>query len=260
MCLTVIAYRSIPDIELLLLSNRDEFLDRPTAPLHRWPDRPQIVGGRDERAGGSWLAVSDDGRLANVTNVREDRSSSVAAPSRGLTVVQFLVGDESAMTFGHRAVKASEHNGFNLLLWDGENLVFASNRAPDVVSLAPGLYAFSNGRWDSEWPKVVRAREALRRLIETHSVDIETLLGLLLDGTRPPDDDLPVTGVGLDWERTLSSAFIRSPNYGTRSSTIVKWMSDGTVRLDEFTHQPRGRSRTLRSETLRATSARIRRL
>ncbi|MCP1344019.1 NRDE family protein, partial [Halomonas sp. FL8] len=70
MCLIVFDWRPGSPTPLRLAANRDEFYDRPTAPLARWQDAPEIVAGRDLRAGGSWLGVHRQGRMAAVTNVR----------------------------------------------------------------------------------------------------------------------------------------------------------------------------------------------
>src|ERR1700759_4677855 len=77
MCLILLALRAVPNRQWLLLGNRDEYHGRPSAPAARWNDAPNIIGGRDLEAGGSWLAVSNNGRFAAVTNVRP------GAPPRG---------------------------------------------------------------------------------------------------------------------------------------------------------------------------------
>ncbi len=255
MCLTIFAYDVIPDLDLLVLSNRDEYLVRPTTRLHRWEDHPTIVGGRDDLAGGTWLAVSDTGRLANVTNVREPDGDRIGGPSRGKLVVEFLTSHEDATSFAQRALSDARRNGFNLLLWDGEHLVFTSNRASVFTVLEPGCYAFSNGHWESDWPKVVRGRTRLGNLIDKGDVGMDSLLPILLDDHRPPDAKLPSTGVGLTRERALSPAFVRSPGYGTRASTIVGWSSDGCVSVDEYTHADGGLSTIHTHLTLSAGAA-----
>ena len=71
MCLIVLAVGQHPDYPLVLAANRDEFHARPTAGAGWWEDRPDILGGRDLQAGGTWLALSRSGRLATVTNFRD---------------------------------------------------------------------------------------------------------------------------------------------------------------------------------------------
>ena len=74
---------------LVAADNRDEFFDRPTLPLHFWPDQPGVLAGRDimkeeleER--GTWMGVSKEGRLAVLTNFRCQASEIRAdAATRG---------------------------------------------------------------------------------------------------------------------------------------------------------------------------------
>jgi uncharacterized protein with NRDE domain len=88
--------------------------------------------------------------------------------------------------------------------------------------MLPGIHGMSNHLLDTPWPKVERGKQALVELLgREKSPSPEALLDLLADRARPPDDRLPNTGVGLEWERVLSSIFIESPVYGTRSSTVL---------------------------------------
>ena len=78
MCLIVVGWRVHPDYPLVVAANRDEFYRRPTAFAGFWADAPDILGGRDLEAGGTWLGITRAGRFAAVTNVREPG----AAPGR----------------------------------------------------------------------------------------------------------------------------------------------------------------------------------
>lgn len=236
MCLTVFAYRSVPGVDLLLLSNRDEFFDRPARPASVWGDQSNLIGGRDLRAGGTWLACSRSGRLATLTNVRGREESGGAGRSRGEVVVQFLESALGAAEFGRICADNRAVGGYNVLLWDRRDLVFASNRVGGIVMVEPGIHAFSNGSWQSHWFKERRARDRLDKLIQNDVISTSDLLSILLNRELAPDADLPATGVGLSWERRLSAAFIHHAEYGTRCSTIVRLTSDGRCRLDEFTH------------------------
>lgn len=237
MCTTAIAYRQVPGIALLLLSNRDEFHARPTSPAQVWPSHAHIVGGRDLRAGGSWLACNRDGRLANVTNVREPQHTLPDAPSRGRLVTAFIDSDLEGREFAG-SIEADAYNGFNMLAWDGNELTFVSNRVDAAITLAPGVYGMSNGLWGAAWPKVVRARRKLSERVRAGTLSDENLLDILLDSDQATDHELPSTGVSPEWERVLSSIFIRTPQYGTRCSTIVKMFDDGRTTLAEYTHVP----------------------
>jgi uncharacterized protein with NRDE domain len=187
--------------------------------------------------------VSTSGRLANVTNFREPDCDVPDARSRGTLVVQFLDSDRGSRSYGTEAAANKGYNGFNLLLWDGEDLVFTSNRASGARVLQAGIYAFSNGGWTSRWPKVVGAQRRLEWLIREGRTENDDLLTLLMDRRQARDDELPSTGVGIEWERMLSAPFIDTPDFGTRCSTIVRCASDtGAFVIDEYTYEPGGSS------------------
>ena len=218
MCLIVVGWRAHPDYPLVVAANRDEFFARPTAFAGRWPDAPSAIGGLDLEAGGTWLGVTDCGRFAAVTNVREPGMAK-GQRSRGDLARRFLTGKASAPAFA-AAIDHDAYSGFNLLLGDGDSLYYASNRDGEPRPLAPGVYGLSNHLLDSPWPKLVKARTAFSDALQ----DLPDTLGLfelLADEAIVADDRLPDTGVPLAWERLLSAVFVRSPDYGTRASTVL---------------------------------------
>lgn len=231
------AWQLLPGYPLLVLANRDEFYARPTAPLASWSPEggPALVGGRDLQGGGTWLGVRGR-RFAALTNVREPGVPVPPdAPSRGELVSGFLASELSPGAW-LRDLAPERYAGFNLLVSDGEALAHASNRGPAGRSgvLEPGLYGLSNATLDTPWPKLVRLKAGLEEALgegpETGQPWGEAsaregrcarLLDLLRDPARAPDAELPVTGVGLEAERYLSSIFVAAGAYGTRSSTVV---------------------------------------
>lgn len=234
MCLIALAWQVHPDYPLIVAANRDEFHARATAPARFWAEAPALLAGRDLAAGGTWMGVTRGGRFAALTNFREP-SVPQGPRSRGLLVSEYLQTDIDPQSYA-ALVRANggDYSGFNLLLADGDTLVAMSNRGMAPRVLEPGVYGLSNHLLDSPWPKVVRAREALRALVAgpggratgatTGGVagpDVASLLQLLADDAAAPDEELPDTGVGLVMERMLSSPFIRSAMYGTRSSTVL---------------------------------------
>ena len=96
MCLILMAYRVHSDYELLVAANRDEFYDRPTAPLAFWDDHPALLAGRDLQEGGAWMGLSGAGRFAALTNYRDPSTQRSDARSRGLLVSGFLTSDACA--------------------------------------------------------------------------------------------------------------------------------------------------------------------
>ena len=243
MCLIALAWRAHPRYPLVLAGNRDEFHDRPSAPLAAWPDAPGIHGGRDLRAGGGWLALSR-GRLAAVTNVREILPGA-GQRSRGALVAGFLAGRTAGAEAAAIALQADapHYGGFNLLLYDGAALVYAGNRPqPHWQAVLPGVHGLSNATLDTPWPKTLRLQAAMRQWIAAGQDDVEPLFAALAD-TAPPDDaDLPDTGVGLPRERLLGPPFIRGPVYGTRAASVVRFGSDGSWQFEERRFGPDGRA------------------
>ncbi len=234
MCLILFAWRMHEKFPLILAANRDEFYERPSAPAAFWQDAPDILAGRDLKRGGTWLGISRTGRLAAVTNYRDPASLKQDAPSRGELVSDYLHGRKNPETFlCQLASRAPRYNGFSLLVGDGSGLVYFSNRG-ETRRLAPGIHGMSNHLIDTPWPKVVRGKQALEALLlPRNDPSPEALLALLASRSRPPDESLPATGVGLEWERVLSPLFIESPTYGTRCSTVVLIDREGTVTFVE---------------------------
>lgn len=232
MCLAAFALGCDDRFPFVLAANRDELFARPAAPLDWWRpahDGPRVLAGRDLSAGGAWLGLNEQGRLALLTNIRAGTPPAMAAgPSRGTIVTGWLTSPDGASEFAERTAGA-RHGGFNLVAADfaqGTCHWFSSQRA-EPLPLEPGLYGLSNGTLDEPWPKVRRLREDMAgQLRDGHDTidDLATaLLDRLGDSAPAPDGELPDTGVPREMERMLSPIFIRSPDgrYGTRCSTVV---------------------------------------
>jgi uncharacterized protein with NRDE domain len=222
MCLILFAYNVHPAYHLTLAANRDEFYERPSAPADFWTRNPKILAGMDLKEKGTWLGVTRTGKFAAITNYRDPASWKTQAPSRGKLVSGYLTGsNEPEKYLKIVSKKAHAYNGFNLLLGNAEDLFVYSNRG-EIQKLSAGIYGLSNRLLDTPWPKVKRGKKLLKAALEKGGSELEeALFAMLADRRVPPDDDLPQTGVGLDWERLLSPMFITSPVYGTRSSTIM---------------------------------------
>lgn len=242
MCLIAVAWKAVAHQPLVLVANRDEFHARPTAPLAWWADHPTLLAGRDLKEGGTWLGVSRGGRVAAVTNVRGAEIGAVHPRSRGALVRDFLLTDEPALTWADALqARAAAYGAFNLLLYDGEALVHASNRPHSRQQLVdPGYHGLSNADLDTAWPKVVAARGALEGALAARADD-DTLLDLLRDERRAADAALPDTGVGLAWERRLSPSFIRGEVYGTRATTLLCIDADHRIRVVERSFDAAGK-------------------
>lgn len=229
MCLVALAIDQSSRFPLVVAANRDESFARPTARLGWWSpgDGPDVLGGRDLEAGGTWLGLTAAGRLALVTNLRRAYTPDEQAPSRGHIVPLWLRGHLEADRFWMQ-VALSGYNPFNVIAADfrrGE-CYWGNSDTPSPRRLERGLYGLSNGALDSPWPKVQHLKSRVREgLALATSLDdlAHRLFEALGDRTPPPDEDLPHTGVPLELERQLSPAFILTPDqrYGTRSSTLA---------------------------------------
>jgi uncharacterized protein with NRDE domain len=242
MCLIIFSYDMHPRYRLILAANRDEDYNRPTAPLRFWDDPTGIFAGRALKHNGMWLGVSRTGRIAAITNFREPDFRIENAPSRGLLVGDFLASKQPPEHYIKQVKSMGQrYNGFNLFVGDRSGLFYYSNRGNSIQKLKPGLYGVSNRFLDTPWPKVVKGKAALKKLIDnTGNIDTEDIFGVLKDSACPPDNMLPDTGVGLTWERILSPLFITSKFYGTRSSSIVLMERSDKITFLERTFIPEG--------------------
>lgn len=194
MCLILLAWRVHPDHPLIVAANRDEFHARPAAPAAFWDDRPNILAGRDLEARGTWMGVSRSGKFAAVTNYRGAREPR-AAESRGALVTRFLDNGQSPAAYIDEIQgKAQLYSGFNLLVSDGAELWWMSNRGGEPRGLEPGVYGLGNALLDAAEVDASKQRFA-------QALDI-----------------------GLAVERfftVLAEARIVNLTYGTRCSTVL---------------------------------------
>ncbi len=242
MCLILFSYKQHPHYRLILAANRDEFYDRPTAEVHFWEDDSNILAGKDLQEGGTWLGVTRTGRFAAITNYRDPSLRKDQAVSRGFLVSDYLRSDVHAQSYIERIRGAiGSYNDFNLLLGDPENIYYLSSHPSRSQVLTEGAYGLSNHLLNTPWPKIEKGATALTETIaDPGGFTVEELLEILSDDTRPEDQNLPDTGVGLEWERILGPIFIKSDVYGTRSSTILLIDYSGRITLVERSHDPGG--------------------
>jgi uncharacterized protein with NRDE domain len=260
MCLILIVWRAHPHFPCVIAANRDEFHARPSAQAAWWQDPPKILAGRDLSAGGTWLGLTRTGRFAALTNFRDPErrrsgasgatasgagpppgaAQAIAKPSRG-ALVKFILESDAPVAEGLAYLRdvGAQYQGFNLIFSDGERLGIYESVRGEGRELEPGMYGLSNHLLDTPWPKVQNAKHALgSALLDMR--DTAPLLALLRDDRPAPDEQLPKTGVSLEWERLLSSAFVRAPDYGTRCSTIIRIDAVGRAYFDEWSWDSEG--------------------
>ncbi len=196
---------------LVLLANRDERHDRLSAPVQRWPDAPSITAGRDLVGGGTWLGVSDGGRLAAITNVRMPGGPQEGRPTRGGLVQSLLLGEPPLLD------DLAAYNPFNLLQIElGGARVWTNTPAPQETRLGSGVHSLSNGPHLEKTPRALRLEQGLVQGLERAAED-DDLFALLSDedaAVGPP-------------------TFLRNPVYGTRCSTLVRIGVNGASEIVE---------------------------
>ncbi|MDZ7686652.1 MAG: NRDE family protein [Gammaproteobacteria bacterium] len=225
MCLILLGVNPDADHRLVVAANRDEFYARPTARAAWWDHAPDVLGGRDLKAGGTWLGVTRGGRFAAVTNFREEPPDPLPPRSRGALTADFLTSRTSPADYLEQIRPiADEFRGFNLIVADPATVLYFSNRDEQVRELTSGFYGLSNQLLNCNWPKVNRGRKQLSRLGES-GFDADDLFSLIFcDGDGEP----------------YSQSFIATETYGTSASTVVRIANDGDVYFEERNFGPEG--------------------
>ncbi len=257
MCLILFAWKSHPDYPLVVAANRDEFYERDTEAMTWWPEHPHVLAGRDRAdvlgSPGTWMGFTKSGRFAALTNVRAPSEKNPDARTRGEISLRYLTGQHKPHSYiQENAKRFDQYNGFNLLMadlsdpenaemhWVSNRLMMGQNIRPRKVfpeqALSPGVYGLSNAMLDTPWPKVNHRVAAFAQTLAMDSGQLKNsdhYLRLLADTHEASPQELPKTGVSNDWEKALSAAFIKTPSYGTRSSTILRVRKDGQFEMVE---------------------------
>jgi uncharacterized protein with NRDE domain len=238
MCLIVFGYKTIPGYRLILAANRDEFYERPTRAARFWESDPSLLAGKDLVAGGTWLGVHKNGRIAALTNYRKMNSHNPDARSRGHLATSFLQSRLPAEEFLSAIADPENYNGFNLLAGDAQSFYHYSNITNHSTPIEPGIHGISNALMNTPWPKVEKAKQEFRNLMKSGSLHEEHLFRLLANSDTYPSDQLPETGLSSELEKAVSAIFIRTQNYGSRCSTVVRIKENGDVRFTERVFKP----------------------
>ena len=235
MCILFIAVNQHPEYPLIIAANRDEFHQRPTLSSHFWEEYPSILAGKDQTAGGSWMGINKAGRIAALTNIRAPGKERVNAVSRGELAVNYLNSEVSTEQYLHTLQTTHlDYNGYNLLFGKLTELNVYNSFDNSAFRLQDGVYGLSNAALNSPWPKLDAGRDALANYCQHAGIlSHEHLFELLKNATPAPDNSLPKTGISVEWERKLSSIFIASEDYGTRSSTLLLLDKQNKVSWEE---------------------------
>ncbi|KAM7521328.1 hypothetical protein LguiB_020290 [Lonicera macranthoides] len=262
MCIAVFVWQAHPVYEFMVLLNRDEYHNRATKPAGWWWEGGDIVGGRDEVGGGTWLACSKHGKVAFLTNFLEFHTLP-DAKTRGDLPLRYLQSKKGAMEFAEELAKEGhEYNGFNLIMVElagtknkssSSKMVYLTNRpkggAVSIQEIPPGIHVLSNSKLDSPWPKAERLKLNFKDLLNKYGEEevdeddddilIKEMVTKLMRDTVKVDDEIKLPHIcSLDWEFSLSSIFVGVDTplgwYGTRSTSGVTIKRSGEASFYEI--------------------------
>lgn len=245
MCILFFAIKKHPQYPIIICANRDEFHQRPTQAMHWWPkkdDRNEILAGKDLQAGGTWLGVNQQGRFSALTNFRQPDLLDQNKKSRGDLVLQALTKHDERMT-EQLEKSANNYNGFNLIFGQLNNLFCFDSVSKKFQALSSGFHSLCNGALDDIWPKMALGQSQLIEEVNTlpnQALDIDALFRIMQNNKQAKRDSLPKTGVSLDLEQLLSSIFIVSEKYGTRTTNIITQDNEGLISVYDRSYNEQG--------------------
>jgi len=242
MCFLICAHKSHRDYPLIVAANRDEFHARPSREAQFWNDEPYILAGRDLQAGGTWLGITRQGRIAAVTNFHEQAMMPLPPLSRGALVSDFLRSHASPEEYAQYIIhNGNDYQGFTLVFGTVDTLHYCSNRTNTCEQITPGIHGLSNHTFNDNSSKVSKGREAMKKLLsQSDSLSPDDMFSLLSDRTQASDPELAVHGDKGEAERIYSPVFIIGKEFGTRCSTAILIDSRGSAHLSERTFSPEG--------------------
>jgi uncharacterized protein with NRDE domain len=250
--LLIALFQVVPDAPLIVAANRDELLSRPAVSMTVLRDRDlRILGGRDELAGGTWLAVSEHGVVAGLTNQPSANGRDPTKRSRGELPLAFAVHRDAAqaVTAVRATLEPAAYNPCWMLVGDRDSLfsIGVSGSAPAAVEqLAPGLHVLENAPLRPESAKAAFVRTLVADALAARPADnaAATLAALqaVLADHRPAVPEPRTDPTGRVWPASLTAACVHAEglDYGTRSGLLVSvpgntadagtptvWVADG---------------------------------
>ncbi len=247
MCILFFAIKQHPQYPVIICANRDEFHQRPTQMMHWWSEEKSqnaILAGKDLQAEGTWLGLNQQGRFSALTNFRQPQLFDKSKKSRGDLVLQALAQSNDKMaTLLEKS--AHNYNGFNLVFGQISNLLCFDSVSQNQQTLTSGFHSLCNGALDDVWPKMALGQDQLANAISSFSeqpLNIDKLFTLMQNSQQAKIENLPNTGVPLDWEQLLSSIFIVSPEYGTRTTNIITQDNQGSISVHDRSYNEQGKS------------------
>ena len=244
MCLIIFSYQETKESSeafpgsLILAANRDEYYERPTKSMHWW-EPEKILAGKDLQAGGTWLAVSDDGRFAAITNYKELINGKADLKTRGELVSNYITSKGLSSIDYLENIKGINYAGFNLLLGDKEGIHYFSNRTEEIDKLEPGIHAVGNLLLNSQTKKSIKVKNQFKELLQTNPDEVALMEFMKQDSGDL--SDLDMAGCKETEHEEIPYRFIKSDYYGTRNTTIITINETGEYKISEQNFSENGK-------------------
>tara|TARA_Y100000590_G_C15395858_1_gene891906 strand:+ start:74 stop:841 length:768 start_codon:yes stop_codon:yes gene_type:complete len=243
MCLVVFSYKENKESlkafpgSLILAANRDEYYERPTKNMHWW-ESEAILAGKDLQAGGAWLAVSNKGRFAVLTNFKELANGNEPLKSRGELVSNYITSIGVSSKEYLENIKDRNYAGFNLLLGDKEGIHYISNRNEGIEKLESGIHALGNLLLNTQTKKSIKIKNQFKELLQTNPN--EDVLLEFMRGDSGDLSNLDMAGFKETEHEEIPYRFIKSNFYGTRCTTLLTIDSNGKYKITEQNYSKKG--------------------
>jgi len=243
MCLVVFSYKENTESlkafpgSLILAANRDEYYERPTKNMHWW-EPEEILAGKDLQAGGTWLAVSNDGRFAVLTNFKELANGKESLKSRGELISNYITSKGVSSKEYLENFKERNYAGFNLLLGDKEGIHYISNRNEGVEKLESGIHALGNLLLNTQTKKSIKIKNQFKELLQTNPN--EDVLLEFMRGDSGDLSNLDMDGFKETEHEEIPYRFIKSNVYGTRCTTLLTIDLNGKYKITEQNYSKKG--------------------
>ena len=251
MCLILLSLRPNPRYRFILAANRDEYYKRPAKPAKFWSDCPRLLAGRDLTANGTWLGITRDGKFAAVTNYYEIGIANSNMRSRGNLTSNFLASEQTIDQYSSY-VNANKnlYKGYGLLFGSFKHVRYMSNRHEMQTDLTYGIHGLSNHYLNSPWPRVQIGKKWIEQETEQGAtIDPERLFNILLyKGDTGKFTECQDSGSASTPNEPDVAMFLRSQDFGTRSSTVILVEKSGAIYFEERTYNYSSESHLSRRE------------
>ena len=170
MCLLAVQYRLVPESPILVAANREEFADRPSLPPSIQSGKPRVLCGLDQKAGGTWLGVNQNGLFVGLAN-RTTVTPLFGQRSRGLLALDLLrcTSAGKALDKAREEFAKTRYEGCNIIIADGrEGYAIHADERQEVVELEEGLNIIGSRNLND--PDDQRVQMA-RRLLTLQTLD-----------------------------------------------------------------------------------------